>query len=181
MGTTWLEHVAKWRDCKLCPLCHQRDRIVLAKGVLPADVVVVGEAPGASENVIGLPFVGPAGRLLEQIVERAVPSTVPVAYCNLVACFPAEAKARGDNEPTHKEIVACRPRLEEFIHLCNPRLIVCVGGLAAGYVRRETFEGVRFTDIDHPAFILRMPLAQKGMAVQRAIVVVRNAVANTVQ
>ena len=178
--SAWTEHVAKWRDCDKCPLCQQRDRICLARGVVPCDVVCVGEAPGASEDARGMPFDGPAGRLLDQIIERSVPSGVTYALTNLVACFPAEAKARGDNEPELSEIKACRPRLYEFIDLCKPKLVVCVGTLASDHIGHDSYgnvRGAKVIAIVHPAFILaRLPQAQKHMAVNKCIVQIRNAV-----
>jgi DNA polymerase len=149
---------------------------------VPCDVLFCGEAPGASEDAIGQPFVGRAGMLLDQIVERAVPAGVRCTFCNLVACFPREAKGRGDNEPEHNEIAACRPRLAEFIELAAPKLIVWVGVLAETYGPLATDHyapGYRSTRIVHPAAILRMPLAQKQMATQKSVVVLRNAIEDT--
>lgn len=171
--STWTEHVSRWKDCTNCPLCCQRDRICLARGTVPCEVLFVGEAPGASEDAIGQPFVGPAGRLLDQIIERALPKSATYALTNLVCCFPREAKAAGDNEPAVTEIRACRPRLEEFVNISQPRLIVCVGALAAEYVYRS--RTLVNCDIVHPAAILRMPLAQKQMAVEKCIVQIRSA------
>ncbi len=182
--SAWLDHVERWKDCTKCPLCHQRSNIVLARGTVPCDVLFCGEAPGASEDALGQPFVGPAGDLLNQIIERAVPQGVTVALTNLVACFPAEAKARGDNEPERAEILACRPRLHEFIKLARPRLIVCVGNLASDWIGHDASGkvlGATVVEIVHPAAILRMPLAQKGMAVNRAIVIVQGAVEKVIQ
>ena len=116
---------------------------------------------------------------LQQIIERSLPVGTTYALTNLVACFPREAKAAGDNEPTHREIAACRPRLKEFVEVAQPRLVACVGSLATGHYPLDPER--RRCDIVHPAAILRMPLAQKQMAVQRCIVQVRNAVANMVQ
>lgn len=189
----WTDHVAQWKDCTKCPLGAQRDRICLGRGVIPAEIVFIGEAPGVSEDALGLPFKGPAGALLDQIIERALPSNTRFALTNLVACFPRIAKEAGDNEPDPREIEACRPRLREFVRLCHPRLIVLVGQLAKWQVagqndfaltRDEIDNGlpwlkpgkfIEFCDIVHPAAILRMPLAQKQMAVQRAIVLIRRA------
>ena len=182
--SAWTDHVAKWRDCTACTLCEQRSNVVLARGQVPCDVLFCGEAPGASEDALGLPFVGPAGHLLDQIIERALPPTVKYALTNLVCCFPAEAKARGDNEPEYSEIVACRPRLMEFITLAKPKLIVCVGSLAWNYVEHDAYgrvRGANVIQIVHPAAVLRMPLAQKQMAVQKAIVILRNAVDSMLQ
>lgn len=180
---TWTEHVEKWRDCQLCPLAAQRANIVLARGTVPCDVLFVGEAPGASEDALGLPFVGPAGQLLDQIIQYAVPANITYALTNLVCCFPAEAKARGENEPELAEIKACRPRLREFIALCRPKLVVCVGVLSGDNIGHDSYgrvAGAAVVQIDHPAWMLRMPRAQKGMAVQRAVVILRGAVTNMI-
>ncbi len=177
--TAWQTFVEKWKNCTLCPLHTQRDRIVLARGKIPADIMLVGEAPGASENAIGVPFCGPAGRLLDQIVEKAIPLSISVVYCNLVCCFPADAKREGVNEPSHKEITACSSRLAEFVNLARPRLIVRVGALAAYHV--DHTDTVRCADVVHPAAILRMPLAQRQMATQKSIVIIRNAVADMLE
>lgn len=231
--SAWTDHVARWKDCTACGLCQQRDRICLARGVVPADIVFIGEAPGASEDALGQPFVGPAGQLLDNdsvqrpgIIQYSIPAhiendkwvlDVRCAFTNLVCCFPREAKERGDNEPEQDEIRACRPRLVEFVRLCRPKLIVLVGKLAAAHIsgasmfsphalevvnRRSELDNsvaawlkaenttpewiapgkfLEFIEIDHPAYILRMPLAQKQMAVQRAIVTLRCAVADMLQ
>ena len=183
--TTWLEHVAWWRDCQACPLGRQRTNIVLARGEVPCNVLFCGEAPGASEDANAQPFIGPAGNLLQKIIERALPDGMTYALTNLVACFPAEAKARGDNEPEVAEIRACRPRLMEFIGIAKPRLIVCVGNLAADYIGHDAYGkvmGAEVIQIVHPAHILaRLPLAQKQMAVNKSIVVIRSAVENMLQ
>ena len=185
---TWAQHVARWRNCTDCPLHAQRDNIVLARGSIPADVCLIGEAPGESENLIGQPFKGPAGHLLDGIVDRAKAQAEAQAltcvYTNLVCCFPKLAKEAGDNEPTREEIAACTDRLEEFISIARPRLVVAVGTLAevnlplavraGGTV--EGHETVKFwTSITNPASILRMPVAQQSMAVQRCVVILSGA------
>lgn len=178
----WAKHVAKWKNCQLCPLGKQRDRIVLARGTLPCDVLFIGEAPGASEDALGQPFVGPAGDRLNKIIERALPPTISYALTNLNCCFPREAKMFSDNhQPTPNEIRACRPRLFEFINMAQPALIVCVGALPAAWIDHDN--GVRCVDIIHPAatFPGRMPLAQATMALQKCVVVLRNAIEDMVQ
>ena len=135
---------------------------------------MVGEAPGASEDAQGVPFWGPAGKLLDQIVERALPEGTPWAMTNLVACFPRWAKLAGENEPEHDEILACRPRVDEFVALAEPKLVVRIGKLAVAYFSAGA--GVVVCDIMHPAHILQnMPTAQKQMAMLKCIVQVRTA------
>lgn len=117
--------------------------------------------------------------LLDDIIARAVPADVRYVLTNLVACFPREAKERGDNEPEVSEIFACRPRLIKFVNIAKPRLIVRVGKLAVSYMNFDL--SVPFCDIDHPAYIARLPLAQRGMATQRAVVILRNAVTDVLK
>lgn len=187
---TWQQHLHRWSKCQRCSLGKQRSNICFARSEwvekdhvpnlhLPCDIVFVGEAPGPSEDTLGLPFVGPAGRLLDQIIERSIPQEATYSLTNLVACFPREAKIRGDNEPERSEILECRPRLIEFINLAQPRLLVRVGVLAATYMQFDL--SIPHIDIDHPAYILRMPLAQQGMAIQRCIVHLRNACLDMLQ
>ena len=172
--TPLAQHIENWKDCQQCPLAQQRFRICLGRGTIPCDVLFCGEAPGAVEDVTGQVFTGPAGYLLDQIIERVIPATVTHALTNLVACFPREAKSKGENEPEYSEIMACRSRLIEFINVCQPRLIVCVGALAEEYVPHRM--SMRYHRITHPAAILRMPLAKKQMETQRSIVTLRSAV-----
>ena len=192
----WQGHVTKWRNCQACRLCDQRYKIVLGRGGVPAQVVFLGEAPGDSENAVGQPFKGPAGNLLDQIVERSVgafnsvsPIKLSVAYTNLVACYPREAKEEGTHRPKDDEISACHNRLREFLDICRPRFIVAVGALAEDNLpivldsmiysggRVEGHATVEKTiSIVHPSYILsRMPIAQQGMAVQKSIVAVSTA------
>lgn len=175
VGTPWQQHVAKWKDCRACGLCDQRNRIVLARGQVPCDVLLIGEAPGDSENAIGLPFKGPAGKLLDAII-LAAGIEHRVAMTNLVACYPKEAKDAGTNEPDWREIEVCRPRLEEFVGICAPRLVVMVGRLAEQHLAGSEAVKCHTCSIAHPAAILRMPIAQKDFAIQRCIVTLSNAV-----
>lgn len=185
--SAWTDHVARWCQCTACPLSSQRFRICLARGDVPCDIAFIGEAPGASEDAIGRPFEGPAGKLLDDLICQDRPGVVQRAglreaglrllFANLVCCFPKEAKERGDNEPAREEVLACRPRLVELINIAQPRLIVCVGSMATEYVDHS--DTVPCLDVVHPAFILaRMPQAQKGMAVQKMVVQLRRAAEN---
>ncbi len=169
----WLEHVEKWKDCKNCSLSEQRSNICLARGTIPADILIIGEAPGATEDTLGVPFKGPAGQLLDQIINRALIPITTYVLTNLVACYPREAKTRGDNQPERSEILECRPRLVEFVNIAQPRLIVRVGKLVQSYCNFDT--SIPFCDIDHPAYILRMPSVQQRMAAERCIVTISTA------
>lgn len=177
------QHVACWGECQACELQHDRKQVVLARGTIPCDVVFVGEAPGESEDVLGKPFMGPAGQLLDHIISRSRGSnTWTYALTNLVCCIPRDrddgAKAA---QPPDAAIEACSPRLTEFIDLCNPWLIVCVGAMARdwlepGYNWSIPIPDIPRVDITHPAAILRANVSQQGLAIQRCVVTIRNAV-----
>ncbi len=182
--TLYSDHVRRWKDCKCCPLWEVRSRVVLARGVLPCDVLLLGEAPGRSEDVLGEPFVGPAGKLMDMIVADAIQGP-RVAFTNLIACIPLD-DGKKTEEPPYESVLACMPRLAEFVKIANPRLLVCVGKNAKdwtdpGYKKRVKFHReVPRIDIIHPAAILRMPVAQQDMAIRRCVVVLRNAVESMV-
>lgn len=174
----FLKHVKDWKDCRKCGLCDQRSRIVLARGKLPCDVLLVGEAPGDSEDVLGLPFVGPAGKLLDEMVRRAFPiePAVRLAFTNLVACYPREAKATGNHEPTKAEIKACQPRLIEFVAIARPKLVVTVGNLATTYFPIGCCESAKgYVSVTHPAAILRANQAQQSLMIKRVQLTLANA------
>lgn len=150
----------------------------LVRGTLPADILFIGEAPGPSENAIGKPFVGPAGTLLDSIISQALAET-SITYCltNLVGCIPLDEDGDKWTEPPEEAIRACAPRLQELAELAKPRLIVCVGALAAKWKDRVIpHRQARSITITHPAAILRMNVAMQGLAVQKCVVAIANAV-----
>jgi len=189
-------HVVEWEDCCRCPLHAVRTKVVLCRGTVPCDVLFVGEAPGVGEDVVGQPFVGPAGRLLDQIVFRAtepydryaaetnVP-TLKTAFTNVIACIPKggrhEAKVKEAKDWDVKWVEACKPRLQEFIDLARPRLVVAVGKIAAEWTEPHDRANVKLPPgckrckIEHPASILRKSEADRGLSVQRCVVTLKDA------
>ena len=161
--TPYKRHKHKWNKCKRCPLAEQRRRVCLARGTVPCSVLFVGEAPGANEDVLGQPFIGPAGHLLDYVIYEA--GLRPGQFCltNLVACFPRKAKAEGVNEPPLEAIKACAPRGAELRALCDPEIVVAVGKLAARHQKHDL-------ELIHPAAILRMDVSQQSLAIQRCVV-----------
>lgn len=123
-------HIKRWNHCTRCPLHRKRHKVVLYRGSIPADILFIGEAPGDSEDIIGKPFVGPAGKVLDSILQdlSVFDKANPIRYCitNVVGCIPLNT--RGDTRQPHKdEIEACRPRLLQFIEIVKPRLIITLG------------------------------------------------------
>lgn len=143
--TPYQEHVAKWKDCTRCHLHEGRSKVVFARGKLPCDVLFIGEAPGESEDVLGSPFVGPAGQLLDGIIasvdmeysrcgcgsDKGYGMKLSTAFANLVGCVPRDA-ATGlkTGAPDSPAIKACSGKLFELVRIAKPKLIVCVGTLA---------------------------------------------------
>lgn len=188
--TTFQRHKLKWKSCERCDLCKTRDKVVLLRGKIPADVLFIGEAPGPSEDVIGQPFVGPAGHLLDEIIESAfvdafvdpnilIYDRPRTAFTNLVACIPkSEETGNKFSEPPDYAIKECRPRVEELIDLLNPSLIVCVGQLAEKHLP-SYWEG-RKVAIVHPAAILRADISQRSLAIKRCVLTLSEAFAKLV-
>lgn len=179
--TPYQRHCKKWKKCIRCKLCSSRNKVVLVRGIIPAEILFIGEAPGTSENTRGIPFHGPAGKLLDRIIKQSIDGQYDYAITNLVGCIPLDSEGNKLPEPPKVSILACRPRLAEFIGLVNPKLVVFVGKLAVtcatGVMSYRVSRKLSKTiHIIHPAAILRMDLSQKGLAVKRSIVTIEDAV-----
>jgi uracil-DNA glycosylase family 4 len=184
MPTRFALHVEQWKDCQRCKLAETRNKVVISRGKVPCDILLLGEGPGASEDVLGKPFVGPAGQLLDEVIRRACRGLnwePRFAFTNLVCCIPLDDEGDKTAEPEDECVLACQPRLKEFIEIANPRLIVCVGKLAEDWTSPGYKYAVKFAShihrirIDHPAYLLRLNVAQKGLKIQTNIVDLRNA------
>lgn len=149
-------------DCRRCSLAATRQHIVWGEGNPKAALMLVGEAPGAKEDESGRPFVGPAGKLLDKVLAGAGIKREDVYITSVVKCRPP------NNRMPHKgEINACSPYLEEQIRLIRPRVIVCLGSLAArtllgpevkiSAVRGQWFEreNMKILPTFHPAAVFR--------------------------
>lgn len=150
---------------------------MFARGQLPCDLLFVGEAPGVSEDVLGLPFVGPAGKLLDEIVKRSIVGPIRIAFYNLIGCFPRDGKKIGDHTPSMESIEACSSRLREFVALAKPRLVVCVGALAAKWLPKILAgkNVVGTIAITHPAAILRTNHAFQSLEAQKCVATIADA------
>ncbi len=151
------------RDCQNCPLGSTRKRFVFGSGNPQAEMMFIGEAPGADEDAQGLPFVGKAGQLLTKIIESTQTwKRDEVFICNVLKCRPP-----GNRTPLPEEVDQCRPYLEEQIRIVRPRMIVALGASAAqallrtrdavGKLRNQwhEVEGIPLRVTYHPAALLR--------------------------
>jgi uracil-DNA glycosylase family protein len=158
--------------CRACRLWRDATQTVFGEGVGTAQVVMVGEQPGDREDLSGRPFVGPAGRLLDQALEEAGIDRRKVYVTNVVKHFKftRRGKRRIHKRPAADEIAACRPWLEAELDLVRPKILVCLGATAAqallGRSFRVTKQRGRFVESElapfvtatiHPSAILRAP------------------------
>jgi uracil-DNA glycosylase len=121
------------RGCQGCPLYKNATQTVFGQGRRTARVFLVGEQPGNDEDLEGLPFVGPAGRILDQALEAAGIVRGDAYVTNVVKHFKWVPKGnrRMHKTPTAREIAACLPWLEKEIELVKPKVLVCLGATAA--------------------------------------------------
>ena len=111
--------------CTSCPLANGRTQVVFGVGNREADLVFVGEGPGAEEDRQGIPFVGRAGQLLTRLIEGIGLTRDDVYICNVVKCRPP-----GNRDPEPAEIASCRPFLEAQLDLLQPTVLVTLGNFA---------------------------------------------------
>jgi DNA polymerase len=164
-GLDTLEKVAKRiRSTYCCGLCPARTHAVPGEGNPKAGLVLVGEGPGATEDETGRPFVGAAGRLLEDILGAVELAREDVFICNVVKCRPPQ-----NRKPLPEEIAACMPYLHRQLALIRPKVILTLGGTAAeallcvrqslGKLRGQvhSYDGIPLVATYHPAALLRNP------------------------
>ena len=151
--------------CEKCNLCTTRTNVVFGSGVSHAEVMFVGEGPGQNEDEQGLPFVGRSGKLLDQYLEAVdLSRDKNIFIANIVKCRPPQ-----NRDPLPDEWNACMPWLQEQIRLLQPKIIVCLGRVAAQRLIRPDFaimkehgqfvekDGIWYTATLHPAALLRNP------------------------
>lgn len=157
-------------DCQRCGLAARRNRIVFGEGAPDADLMFVGEGPGADEDRTGRPFVGQAGKLLDAMIAAMGLKREEVYIANVVKCRPP-----GNRDPKPEEAAACAPFLDRQIELIHPRVLVALGKPAANRLTGTTkaigalrgkwlsYRGVPLLATYHPAYLLRSP-AMKARA-----------------
>jgi len=154
-------------DCMRCKLHKGRNKLVYGDGNPNAQLVFVGEGPGADEDAQGLPFVGRAGKLLTQMIEAMGLQRRDVYICNVVKCRPPENRT-----PEPDEVATCSPYLLRQLDVINPKVIVCLGAVAAKALLNTTrgisqyrgewldWRGRKLMATYHPAYLLRNPPAK---------------------
>lgn len=148
------------RHCQKCELARYRNRAVPGEGAEDAEIMLIGEAPGRNEDQQGRPFVGQAGKFLEELLGLIGLNRQQVYIANVIKCRP-----QGNRDPLPQEIIACRPWLDRQIELINPKIIVTLGrySMALFFPRKtigkihgtaEKRDGITYFAMYHPAAAL---------------------------
>ncbi len=166
-------NLSLFEACQLCTSCElskSRTNVVFSRGNPQANLMVIGEAPGAIEDERGEPFVGRSGALLERLMKSVGIDIDEEAYiCNLIKCRPPR-----NRRPTKSELSACRPWLNKQIEVNQPKIIVLAGatavdqvlGIKGGLTKIRgnwmSWQGRWVMPVFHPAYLLRNPSLSDG-------------------
>ena len=158
----WNELRERCEACNACDLSRTRNRLVFGVGLRTSPILFVGEGPGQQEDLQGEPFVGAAGKLLDDMLSIVDLGRRNCYIANVVKCRPP-----GNRDPKEEEQAACIGFLHEQIRLLQPKLIICLGRIAAGVLIDRNYRitrshgqwtekgGVWYTAIYHPSALLR--------------------------
>jgi DNA polymerase len=164
----WQQLAQQVASCQLCELHVTRTQAVLGVGNQQAELMIVGEAPGADEDRQGEPFVGRAGKLLDAMLNAIGMNRQQVYIANVLKCRPPN-----NRDPHISEIVCCDPYLQRQIALIQPKLILALGRIAAHHLlitqqslgslrgRLHNYNGIPLMVTYHPAYLLRTPLDKR--------------------
>ena len=162
--SAWEELRTECLACEACELCKTRTQVVFGVGNPEAEVLFIGEAPGKNEDEQGEPFVGRAGKLLDEMLAMIGLQREHIYITNSVKCRPPE-----NRDPLNTEKDACRGYLRRQVKLMRPKIIVCLGRISAMEFIREDFKisqehgqffdknGTLMMALYHPAALLRDP------------------------
>ncbi|MEF9984112.1 MAG: uracil-DNA glycosylase [Oscillospiraceae bacterium] len=165
MIENWEELKKECMNCKKCQLCETRTNVVFGDGNEKAKILFVGEGPGENEDLKGLPFIGRGGQLLDKLLDIVDLSRKKNIYiANIVKCRPPE-----NRDPKKEEAEECINYLRNQVHIMQPKIIVCLGRVAATKIIEADFKvtkqhgeffeknGICFMGTFHPAALLRNP------------------------
>lgn len=165
-----LEKIAQEiRNCKKCRLWKTRKNAVPGEGPSDAEIIFIGQAPGSEEDKTGKPFIGRAGKFLNDILQSIGIKRRDVFITSPVRCFPPK-----NRKPKKEELEACRPYLDKYLAIINPKIMVLMGEVAFNsffpdkklksyrgkWLRKK---GIRFLATYHPAAGMRFPKARRDM------------------
>ena len=164
MADNWQALHQECMNCQGCSLANTRTHVVFGDGSESAEILFVGEGPGQSEDEQGIPFVGKAGQLLDDMLTMIGLDRTQVYIANIVKCRPPQ-----NRDPLNTEREACISYLHRQIELLQPKLLICLGRIAAADLIKPDFkitkehgqwfqrDGMLLTALYHPAALLRDP------------------------
>ena len=164
MPDTWDALKKECAACRGCELCRTRTNLVFGEGNEKAEILFIGEGPGEQEDLQGEPFVGPAGKLLDDMLRMIDLDRAKVYIANMVKCRPPR-----NRDPLPEEQQACSRWLQRQIALIDPKIVVCLGRIAAMGLIDPEFritrqhgqwfdrDGRRWMAVYHPSALLRDP------------------------
>ena len=139
------------RECQSCPLSKTRRSVVLGRGDYPAKYLFIGEGPGRSEDLLGLAFVGEAGKLMDRMLHDARIDKTDCLFTNTVLCHPTDQTGGDNREPRPDEVIQCMENVLYIADISQAKAVVFVGLVAQKYFKKSFPTGVL---IQHPAFLL---------------------------
>lgn len=176
-------HKETWKFCEKCTIGKIAHKHVFARGTLPCDILFIGEGPGKTEDLVGFPFVGQAGKIVDNWIQHTLFTEVEnqddngvgdlvllskLKWCitNIVSCRPCDEPGGLNRRPILSEIINCRPRLLEFLEIANPSHIVFLGLTASKSgvhdIGTTRIQKERMLHLRHPAFFLRPESGGEG-------------------
>ena len=169
MYESWEELKSECLACKKCQLCKERTNVVLGCGNINAEVMLIGEGPGANEDMLGMPFVGRSGKLLDEMLSKIdLDRNKNIYIANIVKCRPPQ-----NRDPLPEEQEACIEWLRNQVAIIKPKIIVAVGRIAALKIIDPNIKitqdhgkfykkkKIWFMPTIHPASLLRNPNQKK--------------------
>ncbi|WP_461641339.1 uracil-DNA glycosylase [Labilibaculum euxinus] len=160
----WKELIQECNNCTKCNLCKTRNKVVIGTGNRNARLMFIGEGPGQQEDETGVPFVGKAGQLFDKILQAIDLKREDVYIANIVKCRPPN-----NRDPEENEKKTCLPYLRNQVRLIRPKIVVCLGRIAAQEIIDSSFritrergvwferKGFLITAVYHPSALLRDP------------------------
>ena len=151
----------EYSNCQLCPeLCQNRTQVVFGEGNPNANVLLIGEGPGANEDEQGIPFCGMSGKILDELLAACNMQRSDIFITNTLLCRPP-----GNRNPKKEEVENCRSRLDRLIEIMQPKVIVTIGNFATERIIKKTgitsirgkvfdFKEIKVVPIVHPASYL---------------------------
>ena len=140
-------------NCTKCKLSDFRRNIVIGRGSLPCDVCFIGEAPGSQEDLFSEAFIGPSGKLLDEMIKEALQNKkLSFYFTNTVMCRPCDSIGGSNREPTEEEILLCSGNVQKIIDRSKAKLFILVGNVAEKYMKNRVQP---YRKIMHPSAILR--------------------------